>query len=55
MEVVVSSEQIRRIGFNILDKIYGPMKKHYGRFVSDVYVYSNFRSSRKSKPAFFNF
>ena len=41
MEVVVSSEQIRRIGFNILDKIYGPLKKHYGRFVSDVYVDSN--------------
>jgi len=41
MEVVVSSEQIRRIGFNILDKIYGPMTKHYGRFVNDVYVDSN--------------
>ena len=26
MEVIVDSDQIRRIGYNVLDKIYNPLK-----------------------------
>jgi hypothetical protein len=42
MEVVVSSEQIRRIGFNILDKIYGPLKRFWGDYYTEVFVDRNF-------------
>ena len=38
MDVVVDSDQIRRLGFNILDRIYGPLKKHLGVQISLVYV-----------------
>jgi hypothetical protein len=41
MEVVVNSDQIRRIGFNILDKIYGPLKKHWGEIFTEVFVDQN--------------
>ena len=38
MDVIVDSDQITRIGFNILNKIYGPIKKHRGILFSFVYV-----------------
>ena len=38
MEVAVDSDQIRRLGFNILDKIYGPLTKTTGTLFSNVYV-----------------
>lgn len=41
MDVVVDSDQIRRIGFNILDKIYGPMKKFWGEFFTEVFIDEN--------------
>jgi hypothetical protein len=41
MEVVVDSDQIRRIGFNILDKIYGPLRRYWGEIFTEVYVDDN--------------
>jgi hypothetical protein len=39
MKVVVNSDQIRRIGYNVLDSIYGPLKKNRGLVIK--YVYSD--------------
>ncbi len=38
MEVIVDSDQIRRIGYNVLDKIYNPLKKQKGIMFSIVYI-----------------
>jgi hypothetical protein len=41
MEVVIDLNQAKRIGFNILDKIYGPLKKRWGEIYNDVYIDEN--------------
>lgn len=38
MQVVIDLDQARRIGFNILDKIYGPLRKRWGEIYTDVYI-----------------
>lgn len=41
MKVVVDSDQIRRLGYNILDRIYGPLMKTRGTLFNIVYVDNN--------------
>lgn len=38
MDVVVSSDQVRRIGHDILDKIYGPLRRFRGDIFTEVLV-----------------
>lgn len=38
MKVIVDSDQLRRLAFNILDRIYGPLMKTRGTLFSNVYV-----------------
>ncbi len=43
MIVEIESEQIKRIGFDILHKIYGPLRKYWGEIYSEVYVDDNWK------------
>jgi hypothetical protein len=41
MKVIVDSDQLRRLAINILDRIYGPLRKTRGTLFSNVYVDDN--------------
>ena len=43
MQVVIDLDQARRIGFNVLDKIYGPLRKRWGEIYNDVYIDENWK------------
>jgi|688.fasta_scaffold1195776_2 hypothetical protein len=42
MDVVISSDQVRRIGHNVLDKIYGPLRRFWGEIFTEVFVDSDY-------------
>jgi hypothetical protein len=41
MNVIIDGDQVRRLGFNFLDKIYGPLKKYPGILYTDILVDQN--------------
>lgn len=43
MEVRIDSGQMKRIGFDLLDKIYGPLRKYWGETFTEVFIDSEWK------------